>query len=88
MRQINKMVRAYKIGIKISIITLIIAFPIFIGIGIYVLVKLPIFWWVSLMLFALVIICSIISYFSLKRAKTRINTMENEIAEFEKIKSK
>ena len=88
MREINKMVRAYKIGIKISIITLIIAFLIFIGIGIYVLVKLPIFWWVSLMLFALVIICSIISYFSLKRAKTRINTMENEIAEFEKIKSK
>ena len=88
MREINKMVRAYKIGIKISIITLIIAFPIFIGIGIYVLVKLPIFWWVSLMLFALVIICSIISYFSLKRAKTRINTMENETAEFEHIKSK
>ena len=80
MREINK------IGIKISIITLIIAFLIFIGIGIYILVKLPIFWWVSLMLFALVIICSIISYFSLKRA--RINAMENEIAEFEKAKSK
>lgn len=88
MREINKMVRAYKIGIKISIITLIIAFLIFIGIGIYILVKLPIFWWVSLMLFALVIICSIISYFSLKRAKIRINAMENEIAEFEKAKSK
>ena len=88
MREINNIVRAYKIRIKISIVTLIIAFPIFIGIGIYILVKLPIFWWVSLMLFALVIICSIISYFSLKRAKTRINTMENEIAEFEKLKSK
>lgn len=88
MREINKMVRAYKIGIKISIVTLIIAFPIFIGIGIYILVKLPFFWWVSLMLFALVIICSIISYFSLKRAKIRINAMENEIAEFEKAKSK
>ena len=88
MREINKMVRAYKIRTKISIITLIIAFPIFIGIGVYILVKLPIFWWVSLMLFALVIICSIISYFSLKRAKTGINTMENEIAEFEKAKSK
>lgn len=56
MREINKMVRAYKIGIKISIVTLIIAFLIFIGIGIYILVKLPIFWWASLMLFALVII--------------------------------
>lgn len=88
MREINNIVRAYKIRIKISIVTLIIAFPIFIGIGIYILVKLPIFWWVSLMLFALVIICSIISYFSLKRAKIRINATENEIAEFEKAKSK
>ena len=88
MREINKIEMAYKIGIKISIITLIIAFLIFIGIGFYILVKLPIFWWVSIMLFALVIICSIISYFSLKRAKTRINAMENEIAEFEKAKSK
>ena len=87
MKETRKMLKYYKINVKISAIGMVACLVMLIIVAVCLLVFVPQIWWVSLILFGLVIVFAFIFYYTNKATKRRIKELEREIAEAEKSKS-
>lgn len=81
------MLKYYKINVKINAIGMVACLVMLIIVAVCLLVFVPQIWWVSLILFGLVIVFAFIFYYTNKATKRRIKELEREIAEAEKSKS-
>ncbi len=87
MKETRKMLKYYKINVKINAIGMVACLVMLIIVAVCLLVFVPQIWWVSLILFGLVIVFAFIFYYTNKATKRRIKELEREIAEAEKSKS-
>ena len=87
MKETRKMLKYYKINVKINAIGMVTCLVMLIIVAVCLLVFVPQIWWVSLILFGLVIVFAFIFYYTNKATKRRIKELEREIAEAEKSKS-
>lgn len=87
MKETRKMLKYYKINVKISAIGMVACLVMLIIVAVCLLVFVPQIWWVSLILFGLDVLFAIIFYFAVKAMKNKIQILEREIAEAEKSKS-
>lgn len=87
MKETRKMLKYYKINVKINAIGMVACLVMLIIVAVCLLVFVPQIWWVSLILFGLDVLFAIIFYFAVKAMKNKIQILEREIAEAEKSKS-
>ncbi len=87
MKETRKMLKYYKINVKINAIGMVACLVMLIIVAVCLLVFVPQIWWVSLILFGLVIVFAFIFYYTNKATKRSIKELEREIAEAEKSKS-
>lgn len=87
MKETRKMLKYYRINVKINAIGMVACLVMLIIVAVCLLVFVPQIWWVSLILFGLVIVFAFIFYYTNKATKRRIKELEREIAEAEKSKS-
>lgn len=87
MKETRKMLKYYRINVKISAIGMVACLVMLIIVAVCLLVFVPQIWWVSLILFGLDVLFAIIFYFAVKAMKNKIQILEREIAEAEKSKS-
>lgn len=87
MKETRKMLKYYRINVKINAIGMVACLVMLIIVAVCLLVFVPQIWWVSLILFGLVIVFAFIFYYTNKATKRRIKELEREIAEAEKLKS-
>lgn len=87
MKETRKMLKYYRINVKINAIGMVACLVMLIIVAVCLLVFVPQIWWVSLILFGLVIVFAFIFYYTIKATKRRIKELEIEIAEAEKSKS-
>lgn len=87
MKETRKMLKYYRINVKINAIGMVACLVMLIIVAVCLLVFVPQIWWVSPILFGLVIVFAFIFYYTNKATKRRIKELEREIAEAEKSKS-
>ena len=87
MKETRKMLKYYRINVKKNAIGMVACLVMLIIVAVCLLVFVPQIWWVSLILFGLVIVFAFIFYYTNKATKRRIKELEREIAEAEKSKS-
>ena len=87
MKETRKMLKYYRINVKINAIGMVACLVMLIIVAVCLLVFVPQIWWVSPILFELVIVFAFIFYYTNKATKRRIKELEREIAEAEKSKS-